>query len=275
MHLSPVAGNLVAARLAKAGMLALATTAASVALAAPVYELRPEELAAFVGGHELAVVQFTSPDPQCGFCVGADETFDQAAAVSEIRGLVFARVQWSPWVKIPNFEPITKIAGIPTQGIFRFGKVVRGIRGRPESGAALLEKIKTFLAAHPGGAPLSLTRDETNVARWWYRWWLLTSMTTECGRLMPAARAGYEERFKAWETTHEAAVDKAKRMFATGIRAESAGEERLWKDEQKTLRTWAVSQLKVSMEGFPNLDACDKISRNWASVPKLESPAEN
>ncbi|MYM98367.1 hypothetical protein [Duganella vulcania] len=61
-----------------------------------VLELTPQELAAYVAGHELVVVQLTLPDPGCGYCKGADRVFDMSASLPHQPGRVAAGLKELP-----------------------------------------------------------------------------------------------------------------------------------------------------------------------------------
>ena len=124
------------------GVVAVVAVLPAIAQAANVKELKPAELAGFLARHDDAVVQLTSPNPSCTYCVGADRTFDQAAALPHRQGLVFARVQWSPWNKFPDFGAlITEVYGLPSHFVFHRAKVVANVAGRPASATQLLAQI--------------------------------------------------------------------------------------------------------------------------------------
>jgi hypothetical protein len=118
---------------------AVATAAASVT------ELKPSEMAAFVARHEYVVVQMTSPEWKCTYCVGADRTFDQASVLRADVPMAFARVQWSPWSNIPDFGPLVEVLGVPTHYVFRRGKVMGEAEGRQDSALALIARINAIV----------------------------------------------------------------------------------------------------------------------------------
>ena len=68
---------------------------------AEVKNVLPEELPAYLKAHKNAVVQFTSPDEKCGYCIGADAAFNQFENINSGK-FAFVRVQWSPWNKFPD-----------------------------------------------------------------------------------------------------------------------------------------------------------------------------
>jgi hypothetical protein len=122
---------------------------AQACAAAPVTELKPQELAAFVARHDYVVVQMTSPDLGCGYCKGADNTFDRAAALPHEPKLAYARIQWKPWREIPDFGPLVRVYGVPEQYVFRNGKALGGTGGRPASAAGLLAQVDQVIADPP------------------------------------------------------------------------------------------------------------------------------
>jgi hypothetical protein len=266
----------------KTSLPLIAAFSCGAAFAQPVAELKPEELAGFVAAHPLAIVQFTSPDRHCGPCLAASRTFDQVAAESTIPDLFFARVQWTPWERFPDFRPLTKLHSIPAQVVFSSGKFLNGIGEKPVSGQALLENIQLILHGQPPRSalpePIKRPRqpEEIEAGHLWQRWLLLNAIVTECGRQFPAERAAYQQRFNAWENPRKAELDEATRVFFAGYRTDFEQEKaELKKAEQEALRTWAERQLGVSVVKFPNLDACNKISSNLTSLPKVQSLKKN
>lgn len=114
---------------------ALFATVATTATAAPVKELKPAEVAAFVAAHPYAIVQVTSPDRGCGDWVGADKAFDAAAAAATGKRFAFARAQHSPWRAMPDWGQLMTIHGVPGEAVFRDGKqlgTVDGMRDTPD-----------------------------------------------------------------------------------------------------------------------------------------------
>jgi hypothetical protein len=103
---------------------AIALALLSMPVFAEVEEVAANEIVAYVRSHPAVVVQFTSPDTGCGFCVGAAKPFDEAEALSHGK-IKFARVQWSPWVKFPaDIKPVYSGRGIPNQVVYKDGKAV-------------------------------------------------------------------------------------------------------------------------------------------------------
>ena len=63
------------------------------------------------------LLQMNSPDPRCGYCKGADQLFDQAAALPHKPALAFARVQWTPWRQMPDFGKLIHVAASYRQAL--------------------------------------------------------------------------------------------------------------------------------------------------------------
>ncbi|THF64581.1 thioredoxin family protein [Pseudothauera nasutitermitis] len=122
-------------------LLGLALAAGGALAGSEVVELQPDELADFIARHGRAVVQFTSPDRGCGFCIGADTKFDAAAALNKDDTLVFARVQWSPWRAFPISQLGYNLYAIPQQIVFRDGQPFGQIIGTQNGPEALLKQF--------------------------------------------------------------------------------------------------------------------------------------
>lgn len=224
--------------------------------ARPVVELEPQELAAFVQQHGLAVIQFTSPDRNCTYCVGADRTFDGSAALSTHPKLVFARVQWPVWNAIPSFKPLfTNLYGVPTQILFKNGKVHRRATGRPYTPEALLAQFNDMLKQppdpdniskivfEPQAARQALTVDEQRLVALNIRRGYIGQVIANCGKYFPDQVAGYEAGFAGWKDRRSAELLESERLVAlhTGaqdaaiVKTLSAAEMQLQRDLQKRL----------------------------------------
>ncbi|MDP2371653.1 thioredoxin family protein [Rhodoferax sp.] len=177
---------------------------AAASAAASVTELSVAELAAFVTRHEYVVVQMTSPDARCTYCIGADKIFDQASALSLDVPMAFARVQWSPWSKMPDLRPLVDVQGVPTHYVFRHGKLIGEVMGKQDHPQALISRIQAIVhkpvAAPAAGseeprrgpppsppAPpwVAMTDGERLVARVMARHDLLRGLMAACTKLFP------------------------------------------------------------------------------------------
>jgi hypothetical protein len=121
-------------------------------------EIAAADLPAFLKANEKVMVLFTSPDRKCGFCVGADQGFLQAAqkltSSTAGAGWRYVTVQWQPWRKIPPQVQALGVGGVPSRGAFVQGKAVGWADGREINIDHLAEGL---LAAQAGQkwSPLS------------------------------------------------------------------------------------------------------------------------
>jgi len=130
--------------LLKALTFAMMLNAWPAAAAPTVTELSASEIPAFVAKHANVVLQITSSDPRCGYCVGADTVFDAVSVKQFDQAVVFARVQWSaPWSKFPVFTAPLVVSGVPEQKFFKDGKEVGGSPGIEKDASVLFQKIKS------------------------------------------------------------------------------------------------------------------------------------
>ncbi len=113
--------------MAKIAGLLMAITA--MVVKAEVVEVAPGNLLAYLETHKDVVVQFTSPDRKCGYCIGADKAFEQFAERNGGR-VSYVRVQWSPWHKTPDaLREKFRIIAMPEHICIRNGKKVRAYPG--------------------------------------------------------------------------------------------------------------------------------------------------
>jgi hypothetical protein len=254
--------------------------------ASPVTELKAQDLAAFVAGHEHVVVQFTSSDRKCGYCIDADKTFDQAAGLRPGRPIAFARVQWSPWRAIPDFGPLLKVYGVPGQFVFRKGKVLAATGGRPQNAPSLVARIDAIMQAPAAPAPeasagaaadipasstpgaTAMSADEVALTRLGIRHDFFEALTSACAKLFPDHAKGYRESFLAWRGPRQTALDdSAKLMLTRTSRDDSREMTKLVDSEKKTLQAWQTTQLGISMKQAPRAADCAKIAKNMAALP--------
>jgi hypothetical protein len=257
-------------------MLMLAVAWGGAAVAAPVTELKPDELAAFIARHEYAVVQMTSSDPGCGYCKGADKVFDQAAALPHKPALAFARVQWTPWRKIPDFGGVIEVGWVPQQPVFAKGKLLGRVDGKPQDAASLLAKVDEVIADPPvarlareAPAPAAaLTAREQGTIRLGIRGDFLDSVSRACGGRFPEHADSYKQRVQAWRAANEDGLKQSRQlMIARTSREEAAAMGPLVDEEKKTLQAWQTGKLGISMSKPPAIGDCDKIFASLASLP--------
>jgi hypothetical protein len=251
---------------------------AQACVAAPVTELKPQELAAFVASHEYVVVQLTSPDPGCGYCKGADKTFDQAAALPHEPKLAYARVQWKPWRNIPDFGALMKVYGVPEQFVFLKGKVLGDTGGRPASAQVLLARVDEVIADPPAlrqkpeavaEAPAKpLSEAERATIKLGIRRDFLTAVSGACGRLFPDHAASYTSAVQDWRKSNEAGLKQADvLMLARSSRADAKAIGPLAEEEKRTLQGWQTGKLGISQQKAPSMADCDKLTSSLGTLP--------
>lgn len=100
--------------------------------ATAVDSIPPEAIESYLKNHSDVVVQFTSPDPNCSFCIASFAPFNEAA-LAHGRLAKFVRVQWSPWQAIPEkIQELYQVNAVPVQYAVRNGRVVGRYVGRLE-----------------------------------------------------------------------------------------------------------------------------------------------
>jgi hypothetical protein len=237
------------------------------ASAAQVVELKPSEVAAFVARHELAIVQVTSPDRGCGYCVGADKNFDAMAAAAGDRKIAFARVQYAPWRDIPDFGGLMPVFGVPEQNIFRDGKRIGRTNVYREKPAAFYERVDAVLAGppvQPGDgiirrapqpAPAPMNAEETADLRLMVRRDLLQTAMGECVKRFPAGADRYNAAVKRWESTRKDALDRGAMLFLRG-----RGDPKQFAGEEiDALKGW-MEGLGIGMQKKQEAADCDRMA---------------
>ncbi|TWI69793.1 hypothetical protein IP91_00866 [Pseudoduganella lurida] len=249
----------------------------TAALAAPVKELKPTEVAAFIARNPDAIVQITSPDPKCGYCIGADKRFDAAAAAPGNRKLAFARVQHSPWAAIPDFGDLIKLYGVPTQVIFRSGKQVGDASIYRTDVATFYRKVDAVLAAPPkpaappapapaptsAPAPKPLAADDSAALHTMVRRDLLRGVMAGCASRFAAGAGRYQGAIAQWEAPRKAALDKGAMLLLTG----GADMHALATEEQTALQKWQANELGIPMSKKIEAADCDRFA---AALPNLQ-----
>jgi hypothetical protein len=100
--------------------------------------LSPAAVAAYIQSHPDVLVQFTSPDARCRYCVEAYQGFD-AAARAYGRAIKFVRVEWTPWNQFPKeVEALYGGGFVPAQIAYRSGKETARFDG------SLMNKSREF-----------------------------------------------------------------------------------------------------------------------------------
>ena len=112
-------------------------TRASFAMAAATFEtMNDDQFRAILRSEKaIIVLQLTSFDPNCRFCINANRVFEVLAAKHASRGR-FIRVHYEPWSNVPATSIMAEynVPGVPAFIVFHGGKERRRILGhRPES----------------------------------------------------------------------------------------------------------------------------------------------
>lgn len=98
----------------------------------------PAAVAAYIQSHPDVLVQFTSPDARCRYCVETYQGFD-AAARAYGRAIKFVRVEWTPWNQFPKeVEALYGGGFVPAQISYRSGKETARFDG------SLMNKSREF-----------------------------------------------------------------------------------------------------------------------------------
>lgn len=252
-------------------LFVLACASASAIAAGPVKELHQLELDAFVRAHPLVVVQFTTPDRLCDYCIGADATFDDAAARNQNPKLTFARVQWPSYSQWPMSNRIVQtLKGIPAQILFKGGKVHRRTLGNPVTADLMLAQVNDMIDAPKddktddqvymaAATSTPLTAAEEHLIVLDYRRGYLDRALKTCRDRFPDKAGSYGAKIQAWQTSHNRDLAQARvAIFAHTSAADKATIRSLRMDELDSLRDLQVDKLQVPMNRPPRAEECEK-----------------
>ncbi|QCB47234.1 hypothetical protein [Hydrogenophaga sp. PAMC20947] len=272
----------------KGGVLLCAVASmAAMAQAAPdaVVELKPEEVAAFLAKHPYAVVQATSPDSSCTYCVGADKVFDQAAAQKHSLPWVFARVQWSPWNKTPDFGDTMKVYGAPAHFVFLKGQPARDAGGRPVSANQFAQTIARIAGANGtqgqaavagNGAVPKLGKPATEapaqgdmaLSRLMARDQFLARTVKACGQMYPNAQGGLTAIYQQWQTANKAARDAAAmQLMQFATRQERAPFDAALRAEKASVQKLLTQDLGIDWKKKPTAAQCGLVVDRVTKLP--------
>lgn len=118
-----------------------------------VQELQAAELPGYLQQYPKVMVLFTSPDPKCGYCVGADTFFEQAVQKVARPDWRYVRVQWTPWRAFPPEVEVLKVSGIPSRAAVVQGRVVGWAHGQTKDIDALSQGILAAKSGENWSAP--------------------------------------------------------------------------------------------------------------------------
>lgn len=213
------------------------------------------------------------------YCKGADKLFDQAAAMSHKPALAFARVQWTPWRKMPDFGGLADVGWVPQQPVFFKSKLLGRVDGKPGDPAGLLVKIDEVIAdaptarvakeSSPPAAPVVALSDvERRAVKLGIRRDFLDAVGAACGGKFPERAATYKSELQAWRTANEEGLKQADLlMISRASRDDAKVMEPLIEEEEKALQTWQTGKLGISMQKAPTMADCDKLTGNLGSLP--------
>ncbi|MEW6022500.1 MAG: hypothetical protein AB1807_10205 [Pseudomonadota bacterium] len=277
----------------RTGILFAATLvgAAAPAHAARVQEVRMQNLAAYLAKHETVVVQFTSPDPKCRYCIGADRLFDQAVTPARDPKVKYVRVQWPVWHKFPDFGSIQKPIGLPDHIVFQRGRAIGTIAGRQDQPEGFLAKVAEVRAnpkdpkdfyrqeqptvpapASPATPAAPMSAEEARLTRLMARKDLLGGIVGFCASTFPAAAPAMQDAYTAWQAAHKTGLDKAAVVMLTRTsRSDAGAASALVRDEQERLQAWTVGSLGIAQDRKPSAADCEKIGRNLNTLPEIDA----
>jgi hypothetical protein len=171
-----------------------------------VTELQPSEVAAFVQKNPKVVVQFTSPDKGCRFCVGADKLFTDGVAQSGKDGWKYVRVQWPRWSQIPEFAPPVKVSGVPDHQVYEGGLYKGSGGGRGKSAEALMATIDKVGVPRAPDAPIrvEMTPEVLTGLRFYALRKVMFGTLHDCERQLHGNKPAYAPKMKGWMEAHAA-----------------------------------------------------------------------
>ncbi|WP_457417794.1 thioredoxin domain-containing protein [Roseateles sp. P5_E7] len=107
---------------------AAAAPPAAAASSPGVQSVTPAALSAWVRDSKgWVVVQLSSYDPNCGYCVRSNPAFNALAAAEAPNGVAFARVAFQPWTSVSQNDFVTQfgVSGLPSYFTFKDGQLMR------------------------------------------------------------------------------------------------------------------------------------------------------
>lgn len=251
--------------------------------AAPVTDLKPQELAAYLAAHETVVVQFTSPDRKCRYCLGAADAYARAVAPAKDPSVKFARVQWPVWHKFPDFGKVEKPFGLPEQLIYSKSEVIGSVNGKPGDARVFLAKVQQardnpmntkdrqrayMLAAQEPAKPMSA--HEERLVRIMARKDLLTEFLSICEQRFPGVRSKVRKAHHDWVQSQEKDLDRAAIVMLARSNHEDAKLTLSLADEENgKLQTWVTGDLAILPRKSPEAGDCLKLANSLGSLPPI------
>lgn len=263
-------------RLVAPAFMALTATMAQSA-SSVVVELEPQALAGYIAKHPYVVVQATSPDNSCTYCVGADKVFDQTAAQKHALPWMFARVQWSPWHKIPDFGSTMKVYGVPVHYVFIKDQTPSDAGGRPASASAFSQKIAAIAAdnadskktgsATAQGADRAQSGDPS-LSRWLARDQFLDRTVVACSQMYPGAKSGLTQTYQQWKTSNKTALSAAATQLLTlASQQASASFDAAIRTEKAAVQKLLTQDLNIDWKQKPTESQCALVVNKVTQLP--------
>ena len=264
-------------------MASMGVTAQSAPAA--VLELTPEGVAAFVAKHPYAVVQATSPDSSCTYCVGADKVFDQAAAQKHSLPWVFARVQWSPWNETPDFGSTMRVYGAPAHFVFIKGQPAKDAGGRPASASQFAQTLARIAGAsgeqsqpaagkshqpqsgkpEAGAGPVE---GDMGLSRLMARDQFLERTVKACGQMYPNAQGRLAGTYKEWQTVNQRARDAASmQLMQFATRQERSPFDASVRAEKASVQKLLTQDLGIDWKKKPTEAQCTQVVNRVTQLP--------
>ena len=272
----------------RSSILLAAALGGNIATAATVQDLKPQELAAYLAKHDTVAVQFTSPDPKCGYCVGAAQAYARAVAPSRDPSIRFVRVQWPVWHKFPDFGQLEKPVGIPEVLLYRRAEVIGGVSGKPGDAASFLAEIERYRAkpvatrerhralqeAANAKALAGMSAEDEAASRRLIRKDVVGQIVAACGKEFPEVASTMQQAYDAWVQGQKAELDKAATVMLTrSSREDARATSALASQETEKVRAWTADALQIPQQGKPKAESCLKFAQNLGSLPAIGKPA--
>jgi hypothetical protein len=248
-----------------------------------VKDLKPQELAAYLAAHETVVVQFTSPDRKCRYCLGAAEAYARAVAPAKDPSVKFARVQWPVWHKFPDFGKVEKPFGVPEQLIYSKGEVIGSVSGKPGDARVFLAKVQQardnpmnttdrqrayMLAAQEPAKPMSAQEDQ--LVRIMARKDFMTELLSTCEERYPEVRRKVQRAHRDWLQSQEKDLDSAAIVILARSNHEDAKLTISVADrERRKLQIWATDHAGLLPRKTPEAGECLTMAGSLGSLPPI------
>lgn len=263
--LAPAARRLLAPLLCGLGLGLAGLAQAQVQL------LSTQELPDFLAAHEVAVIQYTSPDPKCGFCVGADKPFDAMAALAFDPRRGYARVQWQPWRQFPAFPAgLQATDKIPMVHVYVRGQFAGQYEGRPshmlDIPVKVYETVSRVQSAQAPQKPLGpLNAAQLRSAQIFLRLSLMQSLMLDCAQKAPALLPRLQAAMKEALKPLQAELEPASRLGDT-LEGRWPGMGEAAQAQIQRRQTWLTQTLGLP-GGAVDERSCAKVAQGLASWP--------